>query len=261
MKPVAILGSGPAGLMAVHAVTMTDKPYALFSKPVKSRIGGAQFLHRYIPGLTPEAPEAMITYEMLGTEAEYRSKVYGRFPVPFTSWQHIQDGMTQEAWSLPALYDAMWDLWSPTINDVEVTPQWLDDHVDQFECVISAIPRHAICRSAHGLVPQPHSFTSQPIKIKPTNMLPLRNNTILYNGSQSYSWYRCSNLFGTGSTEWGADMMPPLQDLVTVRKPIHTTCNCYEDVVRVGRYGRWEKGVLSHDGFFSTLVNLRERGL
>jgi len=34
-----------------------------------------------------------------------------------------------------------------------------------------------------------------------------------------------------------------------VEKPIRTSCRCFPDVHRMGRYGKWKKGVLSHEAW------------
>ena len=54
-----------------------------------------------------------------------------------------------------------------------------------------------------------------------------------------------------------SDRKPPLEGVAAVRKPLTTDCNCHPDWLHVGRYGRWTKGVLSHDAYFATMARLQ----
>lgn len=264
MKPVAILGCGPAGLMAAHAAAMKGHPVAIFSKPdsdgkaAKSRLGGAQFLHRPIPLINnEEEPDAMITYLCRGDAATYRQKVYGDDPtIPFVSMENVRDGMVQPAWNLQATYDALWEhLSGGAVNPASIGPAWVQAMVDanEFETIISTVPLPSICLVHNGFEPGGCSFYTQKITIAPECIDPgLPDNTVLYNGDLGRSWYRASRLFGVGSTEW-SDLAtrPPADGLVKASKPIRTTCKCWEgDVLRMGRNGTWTKGVLTHDAFF-----------
>lgn len=261
MKPIAILGSGPAGLLAAHGIGLTGHPIAIISKPVKSRIGGAQFLHMAIPELTHDEPDAMVTFRIEGTEATYRQKVYGALPVPFTSIDGLVDGHVQPAWHMEKAYDRLWHEFGQSLNEQVVTPDWLDENKDNFAAIVSAIPRTALCRSLSGDAPVNHEFFNQKVRIANECMRPgLPDMTVMYNGTRDVSWYRTSQLFGHGGTEWGNGLNPPFET-VEVSKPVRCTCDCYPEIIKVGRFGRWKKGVLIHDGFTSALKELNERGV
>lgn len=264
MKPIAILGAGPAGLMAAHAVALSGKPIALFTKgdasggPLRSKLGGAQFLHEPIPMVNDAEPDGVITYRLRGNVQTYRLKVYGKDPnIPFVSMEGLEDGKEQPAWSLMETYDALWELLSADRANVEdITPAWLDSVLekDWFSLVINTVPLTQLCLSYQGLVTDDpgHAFISQRIVIHNECILEdLGDNSVFYSGDLSQSWYRASRIFGVGSTEWSAlSPQPPLPGLVTARKPIKTTCSCYEDqVIRLGRHGSWTKGVLTHHAF------------
>lgn len=249
MKPqVAILGCGPAGMMAAHAVALSGKPFAIFSKPVKSRLGGAQFLHEAIPLLhKSDEPEVEITYRFEGDAQTYQQKVYGVRPVPFVSAEFIKDGDVQPAWNLIKAYEELWKLYSSAINEAVVDSVWLESMRNEFDLIISSIPLQAICSLQAG-----HKFLTQTVMIHPTNIMHLPDNTIVYDGTRDRSWYRQSFLFGVGGTEYPNGTRPPVKPLINAVKPISNTCDCFPDVLKVGRYGRWKKGVLAHDGFFTT---------
>jgi len=263
MKPIAVLGTGPAGLMAALGVAMSGKPVSLFGKAnsegnmAKSRIGGAQFLHDPLPMVCDEdEPDGVLTYRVLGTPEGYRTKVYGSDPtIPFVSMDYVHDGKTQQAWSLQHTYDLLWEYLSAAYgNVVDITAQWLDKAIEEnwFDHIISTIPVPALCWATNGApLAVAHQFVSQEIMIASHSIMETADNTIYYNGDPDYSWYRCSKIFGVGGTEWSVENPPPpLAELVRVRKPIRTTCDCFtKNVLRTGRYGAWTKGILTHQAF------------
>jgi len=266
MKPVAILGAGPAGLLAAHAVGLAGQPIVVISQPtrdgtspLKSRLGGAQFLHKPIPELTNREPDTTVTYRVFGDEATYRQKVYGGSRVPFTSFESVTDGMTQSAWNLIGVYDALWESFKESITVIKVDPDWLDKNLDRFRLVLSTVPLPLLCRSRAGIVDDVHAFPVQKVRIHTEALKKsLGDDTIYYDGTRDHAWYRMSRLFGVGGTEWSDQVpKPPVPHLVA-KKPIRTSCTCYEgQVVRLGRHGTWTKGVLTHDAFIGALDALR----
>lgn len=266
MKPVAVLGIGPAGLMAAHAVAVSGKPVALFGapddngNPKKSKLGGAQFLHAGIPYINSDIPDTHVTFRVVGTQDIYRRKVYGDdgadiSKIPFVSFENVYDGMVQPAWNLQRTYDALWDTLSAERANVEhVDVDWVQKMLDadEFQAIVSSIPLPSICRSHHGYGNEIHNFFSQRIWIKDECIMEaLPDETIMYDGTLEHSWYRCNRMFNFGGTEWSQDRpKPPYKDLVTATKPLWTGCNCWEgSVIRVGRFGEWKKGVLTHDAY------------
>ncbi len=250
MKPIAILGCGPAGLLAAHAAALASKKFVILSKPGKSELGGAQFLHRSITGLTLERPiEVMVVTE--GTAAVYRAKVYGSNErVPFVSFPAERSQMIP-AWNLRQTYDTLWEMYKGFIQEAEVSAVWLHDNERRFRQVISTVPARAICKSNSGMISEMHMFESQGIWIYPEALnANIPENTIWYDGTLDRSWYRQSHLFGVGGTEYPIKVSPPVQPLIHGRKPIWNNCNCFPKVVRLGRFGQWKKGVLTHDAFF-----------
>lgn len=270
MKPVAILGVGPAGLMAAQAVALSGRPVALFGQPnsdgtaiKRSVLGGAQFLHQPIPGINDEdEPDAVIRFHLAGGVGVYRKKIYGDANVPFVSMEFLHEGLEQPAWNLKATYDKLWELLGvDSIGNVQViNSEWLDDAMrgGWFDFVISTIPAPALCRipqAEDAAFRPPHLFVGQEIQITNESMMG-HDNTIYYDGTIEHSWYRTSNLFGHGSTEYGAHVRTPMETF-RVTKPIRTNCDCYGDsILRAGRYGTWTKGVLTHHAFTDAIKAL-----
>jgi len=263
MKPVAVLGVGPAGLMAAHACALLGKPIALFSRgdqdtgPIKSKLGGAQFLHMPIKGINDvDKPDTEVRYILCGDAATYRRKVYGDDPnVPFVSMENVKHNQVQPAWNLQHTYDVLWDTLvnGSSINMEHIGPQWIDKALENgwFETILSTIPAPALCRSNAGMQDGAHHFIVQKVNIATTCILDnLPDNHVVYEGTSDRSWYRCSKLFGQGGTEWSG-VEPPYSDVVRVSKPVRTSCTCYAgQVIRLGRHGTWTKGVLTHHAFF-----------
>lgn len=104
---IAILGCGPAGLLVAHAAKQRGHGYEIFSKKRPSVLGGAQYLHRHIEGLTPPKPEAMVEFRHLGTQAGYASKIYDD-PTFRTSWDQFDEGI-HEVWNLRSAYERLWE--------------------------------------------------------------------------------------------------------------------------------------------------------
>lgn len=280
MKSIAILGTGPAGLMAAHACAISGRPFSLFSLPGQdgevhpSPIGGAQFIHAAVPMLVdPDSPDFLVKYLKIGTGAGYAEKVYSSNPhVPFVSYDNVEDGEVQPAWNLRKLYDKMWESIAgngTSVNVERITAEmlqgWVEDEIWDF--IVSTIPRPALCLSHAGINPSPHGFLSQEVFLLNSDYADIELNTIVYNGYKEPSWYRASNLDGQQSVEWAdPKCLPPWgrDQMVRVSKPIVHGCDCWQDnpdIHFAGRFGKWQKGILVHDGFTTAAQALMERGL
>lgn len=257
-KPIAILGCGPAGLLAAHACAMTKKPFVIISRERKSRLGGAQFLHQSIPEVAEDEPYN-ITIVAEGDAATYQQKVYGTSTqVSFVSFP--KERIThQKAWNLILTYDRLWELYSGHIEEEEVNGAWLLEKKGKFKRILSTVPAPAICLSNVGMINEIHMFHSQRIWVLPENVNPsLADGAIHYDGTIDRSWYRQSKLFGVGGTEYPYHVRPPVHgNLVGAFKPLFTNCGCFPEVVRLGRHGQWKKGVLTHDAFNGAAEALR----
>jgi hypothetical protein len=267
MKKVAILGVGPAGLMAGYAASLVPNTFVSFfsaggdNGPTKSKIGGAQFLHRAIPGIHNERPDGMVRYITVGSPVGYKEKVYGSADVPFVSMSNVADGQEVPAWSLSNTYDRLWDLLighGNRVNVVDVTAAWLAELLTggMYDLVVCTVPRPTVCLAHAGLVEgRPHAFVSQPIRFMPRCTMEFKGNRMIYDGTKNVSWYRTSSIFGVGATEWSesAPERLPYDDVITIKKPISHDCSCFDGhVVFTGRVGAWRKGVLTHHAFIDT---------
>jgi hypothetical protein len=67
-------------------------------------------------------------------------------------------------------------------------------------------------------------------------------------------WYRTSHIYDHDNTEWStpnfmSDRNRNSRGLWRVRKPIRTNCDCWPSIIRLGRFGKWQKGELTHHAF------------
>ena len=263
-KPlVAILGCGPSGLLAAHACDRYGIPFVIFSRYQKSDLGGAQFSHIPIPGLTEEIPPVELRYSVNGEASIYQEKVYESTPVPFVSFENVKDGMVVRAWNLRAIYYQLWERYAPNIiTQPEIEGKWIEKIQDSiFDIVFSSIPLIAVCRASFDMDVS-HQFRSHPIRIFNQALADIPDNTIIYDGTKDHSYYRMSKIFGVGSTEWGGSSpVPPGIPLRTVHKPIATNCNCHPKIQRIGRFGTWTKGVLTMHAFNKVIDTLGVMGI
>lgn len=245
MNRVAVLGCGPAGLLAVHAASLMGADVRIFSAKSPSPIGGAQFLHQAIPGLTTE-PDGDILFTKVGTREEYARKVYGNSEIG-VSWD-LWDDTARPAWSMKKAYNKLWEMYSDQIKDINIP---MNDHrilrviEDQpFDLLISSIPASFLCEHDQ------HIFVSVPMWIRQDSQMSIPMNTVIYNGDPQDIWNRASNLFGHKSVEYGRPLKWHENDnVITGYKPTSHTCDCNHQWMRVGRFGKWQRGILVHHAF------------
>lgn len=251
---VAIFGCGPSGLAAAQGVLNAGVPkhnINIYSIPKKSQIFGAQYLHLPLAGVDCGEP-SQIAVKFVGTAKGYRQKVYGEKYQGVVSPQEFDQD--HRAWDLRAVYEKLWESFESCIEAYEMSPMSLEEHYQDllrtFDIVINTVPRRAICKNPE------HQFKSQavyaigdapdlgvccPISCEP--------NTLVYNGSPDYAWYRISNIFDYSTAEWSASEdrpKPPISGLALVNKPLSTDCSCWDGFHHLGRFGAWQKGVLVH---------------
>jgi len=113
---ILILGCGPAGLIAAHAVASRGHVPHIYSKPRKSFMNGAQYLHAPIPDASKSEP-FLISYEMSGSIDGYRDKVYGAGSAVQVSPETLVG--RHLAWDIREAYDWLWDRYGHTVTGFE----------------------------------------------------------------------------------------------------------------------------------------------
>lgn len=269
MRKVAVLGCGPAGLLAAHAARMCGDNATIFSKKRKSPMQGAQYMHVEIPEIRLPSPE-IIKYMLVGTASDYRHKVYnsGDPDIVVSPDQYLGE---HKCWDLRHTYAKLWLQWHGRIVDHIITQDSLRQLIENHDVVISTIPATALCQNRDI-----HSFGQADVMIDnlwagPTpadDHVLWRNidHLIICNGlpidkgnKEGTGWYRTSHIYRHTNTEWSAEWAIPAERarrsgrIWRVPKPISTNCDCWPNIIRCGRFGKWTKGVLTHHAFEETL--------
>lgn len=255
----AVLGYGPAGLIAAKTLVDEGIDVDVIGAGGKSVIGGAQYLHA--PILNAEyvtEPEGMIEFLKMGDRDGYAKKIYPEASVD-VSWDHYEG--CQPAWALGPVYEILWahfedQLIHDTFNGLSLSMLL---ETGKYDIVFSSIPAHALC-----LHPGSHGFPKVNIGLVPWSPIRLPN-VVLYSGRPDDTWYRTSNIFGERWTEFGSPATskatylnlngefadreedPDLQyEIQRGFKPLGTNCDCHPDMVRIGRFGLWDRKILLH---------------
>lgn len=229
-------------MLAAHAAARTGFDPVIFSVSAeKSEMPGAIYLHEPILGVCDAEPDSSIKVRKLGTAEGYAFKIYGN-SAAVTSWSAYEDEESRPAWSMKRAYDGLWQLYSDRIVPMEVNPDKVEELEAEFPFVISTIPGPILCTEGHD-------FPAVPIFINAGVQGTKMDNTIIYNGRENVSWYRASYLFGHVGFEFGAGTHDLPDGCVEGKKPLGTNCDCFPDVMRAGRFGKWGRGVLVHHVF------------
>lgn len=241
--------------MAAHAYSLDGHDVLILSRKRKSEMYGAQYLHAPIPGMTPGAP-FRVSYELLGTAEQYREKVYGpnsRVKVSPESLVGDHDG-----WDIRGTYTNLWDTYGPYVQDIDLKPSVLHGHLEtlQPDQVVCTVPRPSLCHD------DSHTFAAQ--KVWAIGDAPERGifcpvkvakNSVVCNGEKVPGWYRAASILNYSTAEWPFDSKPPLNGISEIEKPLWHNCTCWPDVLFLGRFGEWNKGVLSHEAFWKAQTN------
>lgn len=294
MTKVAILGCGPTGLIAAHAVYCRGIAPYIFSKKRKSQLFGSQYLHNPIPHLVKEDEGEQVKYVNIGTPEEYRRKTHG------TAWDGLwapEEFKTEHmAWDIRAAYDRLWRRYSPLITDYQIVTRsngagvdyskrhpykyLLDDvKISQYDLVISSVPRRIwevegeifICSEGWALGDAPESGKFVPFAIDDMN--------IICDGSDKTSYNRLSCVFGYKTVEWpkgypqkrdrhghigphpaASKFVKPLKYVPGPGNGRSNPVN-QENWLHIGRFGRWLKGIVVTDAWDDVNNRLDHMGL
>jgi hypothetical protein len=258
-------------MFAAHALRQLNINFHIYSKHRRSEMFGAQYLHKPIDGLS-EQPPVQVKYLLEGDADSYKEKVYAQelSRVESTSPQDLQG--EHPAWDIREAYYKAYRRYSGQILQA---PNLQPSDVRMilagglYEAVISTVPAPVICEKGHN-------FNS--VEILAAGDAPERGvvvpgcfdcppDTVICNGDPAELWYRQSNVFGQRTVEWPIEaswkrhLDRPNHRIVEgveaaiVKKPIDKDCDCFagEPLIRMGRYGKWQKGELAHQAYFDTI--------
>lgn len=254
-RRVAIFGIGPSGMVAAWAALRAGYGVTFFSETnEKSTLYGCQYLHAPIPGiLTTKVEQTRVQYRLNGTAEEYRRKVYG------DNWQGSVSpedlAGEHDAWDIRATYDALcghiMQHKNVKIAPAKINHDWLTScrsALGKYAHVISTIPAIALCEQPCMHPSQSgHYFQSHSIKaIGAPAYANYEPDLITCSGLSMdlEPWYRRATVFGHTTIEYPRQYRA--SNVVSVRKPLVSDCDCHPEIIRMGRYGEWKKGVLVH---------------
>lgn len=237
MTSCAILGCGPAGLISAWSAERVGLTPTIYSIKARSPMPGAQFLHEPIPGISRGEDEHKIKFIKNGTREGYAQKVYGSRDAP-CSWDAYPEG-ERVGWDLADAYARLWDLYEGRVVNGSLTPRALDFIERSYDIVFSSIPAQHLCVNPN------HQWRSAKVWIRSWRIAG-GTNFVEYNGEPIKGYYRSSVIGDWASMEFGH---PPAALGAPARpgwKPLGTNCDCRPSIRRIGRFGKWEKGVLLH---------------
>ena len=259
MKSVAILGCGPAGLLVAHAAVLRGWDFQIYSRKRKSELFGAQYLHAPIPGMTPNAEfPGSVRYLMTGTPEQYRAKVYGADWDGNVSPEDYQ--IDHYAWNIRTTYDKLWNLYFQEIEEKFFKYGKLDSWIKRrHDLVISTVPR-TLWREPGDVFESQKVWAmgDAPERGQQCPFSPAQDFTVLCDGTNDVGWYRVSKVFGYTTIEWPYNRKPDGLPVSLVEKPLRHNSTAASDIVHLGRYGAWEKGVLTTDVFDQAMKILGE---
>lgn len=255
---VAVLGCGPAGLVIADKLSEHPnvKSVDIFSRPQKSVISGAQYMHANIGWFCGGPPDLEVEIIKSGSGRGYAHNVYNDFDAK-TSWVRFRPG-TMFGWDMKLAYNQLWNVYGGDVIDLDVTAGVIREMLGRYDKVFSTIPLRSICTQPHH-----HSFYAQKVAIihgdGSSDLIKGVNDgdIMYYNGVPpelgGFRWYRFSQLNKYQSWEyaehyWDGELqqLQPWHRVTVLEKPLMTNCDCYPGLIRMGRYGAWDKNVLTH---------------
>lgn len=253
-KRAVVLGCGPAGLFAAWAFKRAGWEVQVFSKKRRSELYGAQYLLSPIPDLTAEAQPTEITFELKGSWEDSTRKVYGHSK-PMLTWEEYL-APRRHGWDLRQSYYAAWGILFDDIHDSGTYESAdMKDLVQSLQSrevgmVVSSLPAKTMCRGGHGFEAQGLWTIGDAPERGIFCPIPCPKNTVVVNGELQTGLSRVSNVFGYKTAEWPDRRKPPIPNLARVENPMATNCDCWPEIVRVGRFGVWSRSELSHNAYY-----------
>jgi hypothetical protein len=196
-----------------------------------------------------------VYFAKVGHEDGYAMKAYGE-PRATASWEVFTEAAVKPAWPLTEAYDMLWNLYSDLVQEAVIYRDDIDGLSSEADLVFNSIPAKPLCTDDE------HRFEAQDVVFTREEIIGV-DNLIVYNGRMTEDWYRASRLFGHSTVEYaihgpGSSVYDKARrtDAVSGYKPVRTNCNCHSEhpnVIRIGRYGRWKRGVLVNHAYYEAL--------
>jgi len=267
---IIVLGCGVQGMLAAHAIARNGhEPVIISDDRPKSKVSPSQFLLREIPGITDEVHRLNLVIEKRGSQAGYAKRVYGSYNAE-SSWSEVGAG-THDIWLLKEAYDLLWAKYAGCISNEKINTAKIQELLCDYAVVISTIPAPPLCLADHhfDMIPV---WILEVLGTERSSFAPL----MIYNGdpdqpNQGANWSRYSSIRGHETWEYTHDIGGSRPGVRRGVKPTGNNCDCWDaagergdrplQLRPVGRFARWERGVLMHHAFEDTVAILANEGL
>ena len=257
---VAIIGAGPAGLLAAWGAATSGAEVRIFDPnpaPLPDRILGLQYLHELCGLPVEEVRKLELWYQIIPNNPEggafirpqlrraYNFKL-GRPLEEVNSTSHITAG-PGHVYSLKDAYTFLhhqfrYDILTRAVTWDEINGELSKD----FDIVINTAP-------LDKLLPQLVWPTRDAwIQFSLPDDVEVLENTCVYNLDVQVPWYRATNLDGSVSTEMlypEGQLDVPGRLLRKVVKPDHIIGPFRPNVYLAGRWGSWNPHALTSDAY------------
>jgi len=257
-KKVAIWGAGPSGMMAAHAVSEMGHEIKIYDKDpdMTRRNAGVFYLHSDCNlGLEP----IRIKHRVLGgihfSDADlasaYGAKVYGDPMLKKNSIVGARRIAEVTGYNAQQAVSRLWDIYGDFVEREEIRNFDRDYSLfsQEHDLIVSTIPAYALFPDADL------KATSTWIGI---GEAPSEENFILYDINPQIPWYRCSAIAGVFVMEFGKNYVPKLpselkyQQVTKVMSDV-SPLKKFPNLLFTGRFGAWDKTILTHNVYFNVL--------
>ena len=261
VKEVAILGAGPSGMMAAHAVSQNGfRPIIFDRDPDKTRRNsGIYYLHSNC-GLALESTtmqQRVLGAENLNNEEfieAYRAKVYGDRQVSSKSIIEARFEDEVEIFNASEALNHLWDMYGGQVHTI-----FAIENIEDVEGLHEKYPHMISTIPASVLFPDiTYDFKWAYID---AGEAPEEDCFVYYNVGSAIPWYRCSAVFGAFAAEYAFEVETE-RPLKKVTKVIGKSQDLpyYDWLICTGRYGAWDKGFLTDTVYWHVQQELHKRG-
>lgn len=260
---VAVLGSGPAGLLAAETAldqhhdavvdVFTNNQQTSYAVP-GSAVSAAEpefreFLQEHL-GMEPAESILPYSRKLRGTAEQYSRKTLTLPSTKLGKSISVMRNRFNEGVPLHLLNTVLHDRW---VGKMKHWDARMDDLPRGYDITISTIPRFLLCSDErHDFVKQ-HTYIVDYAKGKsfidthPTDA-PFG---VVYSGDPDDFWVY-SGMDASGEATEFTEYQPDW-DCIPTRRPIKTNCTCESEVVKAGTLGRWSPAVGVLDAYIQTI--------
>jgi hypothetical protein len=287
MMNILVLGSGMAGLLAAKAAEdVTGGVPDIMTDRMPQRLSWAEMMGIHVlhdscsmnlddmwvnnlvilPNVEQDGKAELLaemsSWERKMANASYGQKLYGsrrsstslmRMPGVIQGYDYVQ------------AYNLMLDRYQPGMKVAKpIDEDRLHGLTHDYDLVISTIPRHFI---TPPWVQHPFSsaYVSQRPPIGFAAEKYMGSNFVVYNTDPGASWSRTARIISGQKTEhWTTEYNSVPKTHIPDLRQVNKVMQCEEfalpkNVLTVGRFGRWEPGVLAHDAYWDVVAEVRRR--